>query len=343
MPKKSIFIDARTLKIQPNRGTSKHLQSFIRNAKKFFSGRVIVYSGLRNNYNSAFGRLFYIFEEQFVIPLLLLIKRRTFIVSPMHTAPLVTFASQRILILHDLMFLDNVGMYGIRGKMFLSSIYRALCIKSALWLNRGKVITVSNTSKDDISQRFSIARDSIFLLPNSYEFSDFNRESAVKRSNGYFLCVTGKADHKNFNLVKSVFSKNLLPNFKLKVVGDFSTDTNTDTIKYYTNISDDKLKMLYINAAALIFPSLKEGFGIPLLEAINFKLPIICSNIPTFREIMGDKALYFDPNSEDELYSNLLLFSKDNSTDISYEDIRSRFEERSVQEQSYLFFRKELG
>ena len=60
-------------------------------------------------------------------------------------------------------------------------------------------------------------------------------------------------------------------------------------------VSDDELVHLYSKASAFIFPSLYEGFGLPLLEAMNFNLPIAASDIPVFHEIGESKISFFDP------------------------------------------------
>jgi glycosyltransferase involved in cell wall biosynthesis len=58
---------------------------------------------------------------------------------------------------------------------------------------------------------------------------------------------------------------------------------------------------LYEGAAALVFPSFFEGFGIPLLEAMWCDCPIVCSNATSLPEVAGDAALFFDPHSPEEL------------------------------------------
>lgn len=66
---------------------------------------------------------------------------------------------------------------------------------------------------------------------------------------------------------------------------------------------DTLLANLYTHATAFIYPSLYEGFGIPLLEAMHYNCPIIASNASCFPEIAGDAAVYFDPNNAGELAS----------------------------------------
>ena len=61
-------------------------------------------------------------------------------------------------------------------------------------------------------------------------------------------------------------------------------------------VSDGELKSWYKSARAFIFPSLEEGFGFPSLEAQGIGTPVVCSDIPVFRETCGDSALYFDPH-----------------------------------------------
>ncbi len=60
---------------------------------------------------------------------------------------------------------------------------------------------------------------------------------------------------------------------------------------------DGLLRHLYANAAALVYPSLYEGFGIPPLEAMTVGCPVICSNVSSIPEVVGDAGLYFDPSS----------------------------------------------
>jgi glycosyltransferase involved in cell wall biosynthesis len=60
-------------------------------------------------------------------------------------------------------------------------------------------------------------------------------------------------------------------------------------------VDEATLKRLYQNCAGLVYPSLDEGFGIPLVDAARFSKPVACSNIDVFREVMGDYPIYFNP------------------------------------------------
>ena len=78
----------------------------------------------------------------------------------------------------------------------------------------------------------------------------------------------------------------------------------TDGVFFINSISNSELPNWYNKATLLVFPSLSEGFGIPGLEAMNCNCPVVASNIPVFKEIYGDAAVYFNPNSIDDMALN---------------------------------------
>ncbi len=70
-------------------------------------------------------------------------------------------------------------------------------------------------------------------------------------------------------------------------------------------IPDDDLKIIYQNAGVYIFPSLKEGFGLPILEAFAAGIPVICSNVSSLPEVAGNVALYFNPYNVDDMVEKI--------------------------------------
>ncbi len=73
------------------------------------------------------------------------------------------------------------------------------------------------------------------------------------------------------------------------------------TLVFHNGVTDEEYVRVLISATALVTASLDEGFGIPLVEAMSLGIPVVVSDIPIFREIGGDAALYFDPSSTDAL------------------------------------------
>lgn len=76
-------------------------------------------------------------------------------------------------------------------------------------------------------------------------------------------------------------------------------------------VPDDDLVVLYKEAEAYVFPSLSEGFGMPGLDALSCGTPLICSAIPTLKEVYGDAAWYFDPYSDDDMTQKIKEVLKD--------------------------------
>ena len=93
-----------------------------------------------------------------------------------------------------------------------------------------------------------------------------------------------------------------------------------DHIVQLNEISDSVLAMLYENSEAFIFPSLDEGFGLPIIEAISCKANVLASDIPVFKEIGEDMIKYFDPRNTDSLVFALesCVSSKVNSETLEF-------------------------
>jgi len=127
--------------------------------------------------------------------------------------------------------------------------------------------------------------------------------------------VTGFGEYLNENFVKllEAFSISKLLKNNLDIYcfggGDFTTkeldiikslEIDQSQIKYFSG-DDRKLNYLYSKAHAFVFPSLYEGFGLPLLEAMNMGCPVVCSNTSSFPEVVNDSALLFNPESKEDI------------------------------------------
>lgn len=124
---------------------------------------------------------------------------------------------------------------------------------------------------------------------------------------GYFLSVSSLNYRKNFITVLQAFSifcdSNQYGN--LYIVGDLKCDSfngvyiqeykSNDRIRFLGRVSDDELIEYYRNAVAFVFPSLYEGFGIPVIEAQACGCPVISSNSSSLPEVLGESALTCNP------------------------------------------------
>jgi alpha-1,3-rhamnosyl/mannosyltransferase len=138
------------------------------------------------------------------------------------------------------------------------------------------------------------------------------------RPQAYIFSLSTIAPHKNYGRLIEAYKA--LPaetreQFSLIIAGGVVSECNnlSEEAQSYSDsiapgriilpgyISDEEKAALYRNARLFVFPSLYEGFGIPLLEAMNYNVDIIASDIPIFREIAEDAVVFFNPQKADEL------------------------------------------
>lgn len=133
----------------------------------------------------------------------------------------------------------------------------------------------------------------------------------------YFLFVGTRSRYKNFEFLLDVFAEihRLYPDILLVCTGASFSDGELARMKHLgldTNVrhlfvSDANLKILYKYSLAFIFPSLNEGFGLPILESYACGCPVILSRVSCFPEIGGDAAIYFDTNDSGQSLFNAML------------------------------------
>jgi glycosyltransferase involved in cell wall biosynthesis len=181
-----------------------------------------------------------------------------------------------------------------------------------------KIIVPSKATKQEIIDHLKIAENKIDVI---YEASDKNLISSSKyqvperlKNKQYFLYVGNAYPHKNLEALIQAFNRieNESSNLNLILVGEkdyfyqrLEAENKTDNIIFYGKTSDKELASLYANALALVVPSLMEGFGLPVLEAMSLKCLVVASDIPAFKEIAGDNAIYFNPQDENDIYLKL--------------------------------------
>jgi glycosyltransferase involved in cell wall biosynthesis len=121
----------------------------------------------------------------------------------------------------------------------------------------------------------------------------------------YYLFVGGTEKRKNLGAVLEAFSS--LDGFELRVVGKNTASPVHDArseqtgVKWLGHVGEEELAELYRHATALVFPSSYEGFGLPLLEAMARRTPVIASNRSSIPEVAGDAALLVDPDDVEAL------------------------------------------
>jgi glycosyltransferase involved in cell wall biosynthesis len=173
-----------------------------------------------------------------------------------------------------------------------------------------QIFTVSYFSKSEIENYYPFTKGKIKVIYNAIDENvKKNREDIQKEP--YILTVGSLEPRKNIS--KLISAMNLNKNIKLIIVGDKNTkifDNNdfnieSNNIIFTGYIGDEQLKELYENATLFIYPSIYEGFGIPPLEAQNYGIPVIVSDIEVFREIYADSVYYVNPYTSEQMYKGI--------------------------------------
>lgn len=139
-----------------------------------------------------------------------------------------------------------------------------------------------------------------------------------------YLCVGTIEPRKNHSFLLDAFDKIWEHNHKIHlcVIGRYGWKSEMlqeritshpllgKNLSWFSDLNDTELFFCYKNAKALIFPSIIEGFGLPIIEALHFGCPVIASDIPVFREIGNDRCSYFSLDSPDGLVSLIDHFER---------------------------------
>ncbi|MFI5188153.1 MAG: glycosyltransferase family 4 protein [Chitinophagales bacterium] len=230
-------------------------------------------------------------------------------------------------VIHDLAFLHYPSHIKKSHLLFLKKYIPKYLQKANV------VATVSEFSKKDILSNYRINADKINVVYNAAKeifkpVSDHISEAIKKEYTGgaeYFLYVGAIHPRKNLvNLLKafSIFKKRQKSNIKLVLAGRLAWKYDSfilDLKKYkYRHdvmllgyLAEEELVKITGSSYALVYPSLFEGFGVPVLEAMKCNVPVITSSGSSMQEIAGDAALYADAKNFEDLADKMMLIYKD--------------------------------
>jgi glycosyltransferase involved in cell wall biosynthesis len=139
-------------------------------------------------------------------------------------------------------------------------------------------------------------------IPLAVDHDVFRPSDNVARE-AYLLYPARPWRHKNHARLFEAFARlrTIRPELRLVLTGEGDFGVLPPGVEALGRISRDELVRLYQGAAALVFPSLYEGFGMPVLEAMACGCPVACSNVTSLPEVAGDAARTFDPRNIDDI------------------------------------------
>jgi len=179
--------------------------------------------------------------------------------------------------------------------------------------NANRVIAISNHTRNDLVNILGIDGNKIDVIYHGYTPFDRSKLESVNLMGlkRYILYVGRRDLYKNFKTFAEAITPLLVKENGLKLIciGDpFSPDEITLISKLgikgqiiQMNVNDVTLNALYSKALTFVFPSLYEGFGMPILEAFANDCPVCLSNSSCFPEIAGDAGAYFDPHDHSSI------------------------------------------
>jgi glycosyltransferase involved in cell wall biosynthesis len=259
----------------------------------------------------------YLIYKQIQLPLEILFSKADYVICPDYIAPYFTFKAKRITVLHDSLFWDYKKNYS-----FLWNKYFIFLINLGI-NSRTQIITTSNYSKKNLIKILGNDNN----ISSVYQSFNFHKtsSSSYKISENYILHIGSFEKRKDLITLVKAFKLVDDSNLKLVLAGAQIINGNSevlDEIKTFIfqnkledkvilagYVSKDEASVLYKNARIYVFPSLDEGFGIPILEALSFSVPVICSDIDVFKEVGGDCVEYFklrDPISLSKKITSIL-------------------------------------
>lgn len=180
-----------------------------------------------------------------------------------------------------------------------------------------KIIAISETTKSDLIKYTQAKADRIEVI---YHGIDLDSPISVKEVSNlpekYLLFVGDRSGYKNFYLFMRAYAilRKKYTSLQVILAGggemqiaelEFLKTTGVEAGVRLLQVDDAELNYLYKNALVFIYPSLHEGFGLPILEAFRAECPVLLSNTDCFREVAADAAHYFEMHEVDDLISKM--------------------------------------
>lgn len=271
------------------------------------------------------------FWTKIALPFYLYSKRKEFdlIFSPTHYIPRFS-PIKRIVTIFDLAFLKFPEMFTRKDLWHLTTGTR-FSVDHADY-----IITISHFSKKDIMEQFKIKKDKITVAHPGYDkdtFKPINNKRAVQKIltkyglEGNYIIYVGTIQPRK-NLVRLFEAVSRIENINLVVVGKTTGEGRQgwmfdeiikkpkelgieDRVIFTGYVPTESLAYLLNGAKAYILPSLWEGFGIPVVEAMACGIPVIVSNVSSLPEVVGSAGILVDPMSLDQIEQAIRLLVSD--------------------------------
>ena len=187
------------------------------------------------------------------------------------------------------------------------------------------ILAISHNTKADLLEFYDIPEEKITVTHLGFDLlASHHITPVIPEISPYILFVGNRGGHKNFSKLLIAYQNNkaLSNNYKLVCFGggQFTEDEHnlmkslciSNNSLVQVSGDDGVLSQYYQKASVFVYPSEYEGFGIPPLEAMNYSCPVVCSNVSSIPEIVGQAGHYFNPLDTDDIGKKIedVLFDK---------------------------------
>lgn len=223
--------------------------------------------------------------------------------SPGYNAPFF-FLKRTIITVHDLNHIDLTYNSSLLKRYYYNFVLKRACRDCA------RILTVSEFSKERIVAWAKVSPDKVSVVGNGVSKEFNNSVKPYEPGYPYVFIVGNRKPHKNEKrALKAFLEADISSDVKLIFNGVVSAELQkvidfhkaSERVEFLGHLSSDELACVYRGAELLLFPSLYEGFGLPVIEAMACGTPVVTSNSTSLKEVSGDAACLVNPESVDEI------------------------------------------
>jgi glycosyltransferase involved in cell wall biosynthesis len=250
------------------------------------------------------------------------------------------YHKKSVVVIHDLSFITHPHFY---SKLFVNYYTRQL--KASLKKNP-LIAAVSRTTRAAVIKELNVNKNNIFLL-QGYRDQSFPAIEQQKTNQLYLLYVGHIEPRKNLTFLIENFLKWQMQNhidIKLILAGEIWINSpeiklligkysNSPSIEFKGYVTEAELEQLYQNASGFVHTSFVEGFGFPVLDAMHYNLPIICTKNTATDEITEGQSITVDPVNNKELLNSFDLLYDEITQDKNQKKYSIIYSEKLMQDQ----------